>query len=40
LASAEAPAAAWPQKKIGRLSRQGMDRVDEAINISLGLIEF
>ena len=28
------------QKKIGRLSRQNMERVDEAIKISLGLIEF
>ena len=28
------------QKKIGRLSRQNMERVDEAIRISLGLIEF
>ena len=28
------------QKRIGRLSRQSMKRVDEAIKISLGLIEF
>jgi mRNA-degrading endonuclease toxin of MazEF toxin-antitoxin module len=28
------------QKQIGRLSRQNMERVDEAIKISLGLIEF
>src|ERR1039457_2006181 len=28
------------QKKVGRLSRQNMERVDEAIKISLGLIEF
>ena len=28
------------QKKIGRLSKQNMGRVDEAIQISLGLIEF
>jgi mRNA interferase MazF len=28
------------QKKLGRLSRQSMERVDEAIKISLGLIEF
>jgi mRNA interferase MazF len=28
------------QKKIGRLSRQNMERVDEAIKISLGLIQF
>jgi mRNA-degrading endonuclease toxin of MazEF toxin-antitoxin module len=28
------------QKKIGLLSRQNMERVDEAIKISLGLIEF
>jgi mRNA-degrading endonuclease toxin of MazEF toxin-antitoxin module len=28
------------QKKIGRLSRQDMERVDEAMKISLGLIEF
>ena len=27
-------------KKVGRLSRQDMERVDEAIRISLGLIEF
>ena len=27
------------QKKIGRLSKQKMERVDEAIKISLGLIE-
>ena len=28
------------QKKIGRLSRQNMERVGEAIKISLGVIEF
>jgi mRNA interferase MazF len=28
------------QRKVGRLSRQSMERVDEAIKISLGLIEF
>jgi mRNA-degrading endonuclease toxin of MazEF toxin-antitoxin module len=28
------------QKKIGRLSRQDMERVDEAMKISLGLIAF
>jgi mRNA interferase MazF len=28
------------QKKIGRLSRQNLERVDEAIKISLGLIQF
>ena len=28
------------QKKVGRLSRQNVERVDEAIKISLGLIEF
>jgi mRNA interferase MazF len=28
------------QKKVGRLSTQNMERVDEAIKISLGLIEF
>jgi mRNA interferase MazF len=28
------------QKKVGRLSRQKMERVDEAIKISLGLIKF
>ena len=28
------------QKKIGRLSKENMERVDEAIKISLGLIEF
>jgi mRNA interferase MazF len=28
------------QKKIGRLSRQNMERVDEAMKISLGLIAF
>jgi mRNA-degrading endonuclease toxin of MazEF toxin-antitoxin module len=28
------------QQKIGLLSRQSMERVDEAIRISLGLIEF
>ena len=28
------------QKKIGRLSRQNMERVDDAIRISLGLIDF
>jgi mRNA interferase MazF len=28
------------KKKIGRLSGQNMERVDEAIKISLGLIEF
>ena len=28
------------QKRLGRLSRQSMERVDEAIKISLGLLEF
>ena len=28
------------QKRLGRLSRPSMERVDEAIKISLGLIEF
>jgi len=28
------------QKKVGKLSRQSMERVDEAIKISLGLIDF
>jgi len=28
------------QRRLGRLSRQGMERVDHAIEISLGLVDF